>query len=191
MLLHELNHRVKNTLTVVQGLAHQTFKSSAVPPELLRSFEGRLGALAAAHNLLMKQTWEATPIVDAAEAALRPFQTANQPISLDGPGLLLKPSTTVTLTLALHELATNAAKYGALSEGGGTIEVRWTAEADTLTLVWRENGGPPVVQPAGSGFGTRLLQRAVASDLGGTVAINFAPAGLVCTIVAPLRHMTP
>jgi PAS domain S-box-containing protein len=191
LLLHELNHRVKNTLTVVQGLAHQTFKSSSVPPELLRSFEGRLGALAAAHNLLMKQTWEATPIVDAAEAALKPFQTASRRISLEGPGLLLTPSATVTLTLALHELATNAAKYGALSKDGGTIEIQWATEANALTLVWREHGGPPVVEPVKSGFGTRLLQRAIASDLGGTVAIDFAPAGLACTIVAPLAHTTP
>lgn len=191
LLLQELNHRVKNTLTVVQGLAHQTFKSGAVPPDLLRSFEGRLGALAAAHNLLMKQTWEATPMADAAEAALRPFQSAGQRISLEGPGILLTPSKTVTLTLALHELATNAAKYGALAKDGGTVELRWTTELDRLTVTWREHGGPSVVQPAKSGFGTRLLQRAIASDLDGTVEIDFAPAGLVCIIVAPLAHITP
>ena len=191
LLLHELNHRVKNTLSVVQGLAHQTFKSGPVPPELLRSFEERLGALAAAHNLLMNQTWEATPIVDVAEAALRPFQTENRRISLGGPALLLTPSVTVTLTLALHELATNAAKYGAFSREGGTVEIRWTIEGDTLTLVWREQGGPTVVRPAKSGFGTRLLQRAIASDLGGTVAIDFAPAGLVCTISAHLTRAAP
>jgi PAS domain S-box-containing protein len=191
LLLHELNHRVKNTLTVVQGLAHQTFKSGAVPPELLRSFEGRLGALAAAHNLLLKQTWEATPIIDAAEAALKPFQTANSRISLDGPAILLTPSATVTLTLALHELATNAAKYGALSNDDGTIEARWTTQADMLTFVWREHGGPPVAPPVKTGFGTRLLQRTIASDLGGTVSIDFAPDGLVCTIVSPLNQTTP
>ena len=191
LLLHELNHRVKNTLTVVQGLAHQTFKSGMVPPELLRSFEGRLGALAAAHNLLMKQTWEATPIAEAAEAALRPFQTASRRISLEGPNLLLAPSATITLTLALHELATNAAKYGALSKDGGTVDLRWTTDADTLTLTWREVGGPRVVQPVKSGFGTRLLKRAIASDLRGTVDIDFAPAGLVCVIMAPLSHAAP
>ncbi len=191
LLLHELNHRVKNTLTVVQGLAHQTFKSGAVPATLLRSFEGRLSALAAAHNLLMKQTWEATPIGSAAEAALRPFQTSNRRMSLDGPAFLLTPSATVTLTLALHELATNAAKYGALSNDGGSVEVRWSIETDSVTLIWSEHGGPAVTEPAKFGFGTRLLQRAIASDLGGTVSIDFAPAGLICTIVAPLTHIAP
>lgn len=191
LLLHELNHRVKNTLAVVQGLAHQTFKSGAVAPELLRSFEGRLGALAAAHNLLMKQTWEATPITEAAEAALRPFQTANRRISIEGPSLLLTPSATITLTLALHELATNAAKYGALSRDSGRVDLRWTTDVHVLTLTWRELGGPTVVQPEKSGFGTRLLKRVIASDLQGMVDIDFAPAGLICVISAPLTHVAP
>ena len=191
LLLHELNHRVKNTLTVVQGLAHQTFKPGAVPPELLRSFEGRLAALAAAHNLLMEQTWEATPIEQAVESALRPFQTGSSRISIEGPGLLLTPSATITLTLVLHELATNAAKYGALSKEGGTVDLHWTTDAEMLTLTWRESGGPPVLPPEKSGFGTRLLKRAIASDLRGTVEIDFDPAGLVCVITAPLRHATP
>ena len=191
LLLHELNHRVKNTLSVVQGLFHQTFKASAVPPHLVRSFEGRLGALAAAHNLLMKQTWEATPISDAAEAALRPFQTTEGRICLDGPATLLTPSATVTFTLALHELATNAAKYGALSKDSGTVEVGWRVDAQTLTLVWRERGGPPVAKPVRTGFGTRLLERGVAGDLGGAVTLDFDLAGLECTISAPLARVAP
>jgi PAS domain S-box-containing protein len=191
LLLHELNHRVKNTLTVVQGLAHQTFKGGEIPPHLLRSFEGRLGALAAAHNLLMKQTWEATPLRSAAQAALKPFQAAEPGLSIDGPDILLTPSATVTLTLALHELATNAAKYGALSTDGGTVDLHWTMTDDVLTLVWREQGGPRVTTPAKVGFGTRLLERAVARDLGGTVAINFEAEGVVCTINAPLKRVSP
>lgn len=191
LLLHELNHRVKNTLTVVQGLAHQTFKPAAVPPELLRSFEGRLGALAAAHNLLMEQTWEATPILETVEAALGPFQTTERRISYEGPAVLLTPSATVTLTLALHELATNAAKYGALRDEGGTVRIHWTTEADTFQVEWLERGGPTVLEPAKAGFGTRLLERGVASDLGGKVTIDFEPAGLVCLISAPLKSVTP
>lgn len=191
LLLHELNHRVKNTLTVVQGLAHQTFKGGAVPTDLLRSFEGRLAALAAAHNLLMKQTWEATPISKATEAALGPFQTAGTRISLEGPPVLLTPSATVTLTLALHELATNAAKYGALSTDSGKVEVIWAVNDDALTMVWREHEGPVVTKPERSGFGTRLLERAVARDLGGTVKIDFCPPGVVCIITAPLVSITP
>jgi PAS domain S-box-containing protein len=191
LLLHELNHRVKNTLTVVQGLAHQTFKGGGIPPHLLRSFEGRLGALAAAHNLLMKQTWEATPLRSAAEAALKPFQAAEPGLSIEGPDILLTPSATVTLTLALHELATNAAKYGALSNDRGSVELQWAMIDDLLTVVWRERGGPQVTKPAKFGFGTRLLERAVARDLGGTVTINFDVGGVVCTISAPLKRVSP
>lgn len=191
LLLSELNHRVKNTLTVVQGLAHQTFKGGTVPRELLRSFDGRLAALAAAHNVLMKQTWEATPISHAVEAALTPFQTAERRISVNGPAVLLTPSTTVTLTLALHELATNAAKYGALSNDGGKIDLRWTADAELLTIAWREYDGPTVATPERSGFGTRLLERGVARDLNGAVTIDFHPTGLICTITAPLARVAP
>ena len=191
LLLHELNHRVKNTLTVVQGLAHQTFKGGAVPPELLRSFEGRLAALAAAHNLLMKQTWEATPIFNAVEAALRPFQGTEARISFEGPTILLAPSATVTLTLALHELATNAAKYGALSSDNGAAEVRWIKEDETFILDWRERGGPPVTKPSKTGFGTRLLERVVASDLGGAVDIVFDRSGVTCRISTPIGRIVP
>lgn len=191
LLVQELNHRVKNTLSVVQGLAHQTFKSGAAPMHLVRSFEGRLGALAAAHNLLMKQTWEATPIRDAVEAALRPFQSAQRRIHMDGPALLLMPSATVSLTLSLHELATNAAKYGALSNDNGAVDLQWEIEAETLTILWREHGGPSVARPGKTGFGTKLLERVVASDLGGRVTIDFETAGVVCTIVAPVARITP
>lgn len=191
LLLNELNHRVKNTLAVVQGLSHQTFKGAGVDPELLRVFDGRLGALAAAHNLLMQHTWEPTPIGDAIEVALKAFQTTKERIGIAGPATLLTPSATVTLTLALHELATNAAKYGALSTEHGTVAVRWSVECDQLELVWRESAGPPVERPQRTGFGTRLLERAVASDLGGAVAIDYDPGGVICTISAPLGRITP
>ena len=190
LLLNELNHRVKNTLTVVQGLAHQTFKGGAVRADVLQSFEGRLGALAAAHKLLMQQTWEATALIDTFEAALAPFQTDPKRIAIAGPEILLNPSTTITLTLALHELATNAAKYGALSNEGGSVDVCWTLNSSTLTIVWRERGGPPVNKPAKSGFGTRLLERGVARDFAGTVTLKFAKSGVVCTIAAPLDRVT-
>lgn len=190
LLLHELNHRVKNTLTVVQGLAHQTFKSSAVPSGLRESFEGRLAALAAAHNLLMHHTWEPTPIDEAAEAALRPFQTTEGRVSSTGSALLLPPSATVSLTLVLHELATNAAKYGALSNDRGRVDVTWVVVGETLTLIWREHGGPPVTKPKKTGFGTKLLKRVVAGDFGGQINMAFDIAGLVATISMPLASIT-
>lgn len=192
LLLNELNHRVKNTLAVVQGLSHQTFRSSGVSPEVLSTFEGRLAALAAAHNLLMKHTWEPTPIREAVKSAVQPFQSGRRPrIDFDGPETLLTPSATVTLTLALHELATNAAKYGSLSNEAGRVELRWTADSGQLKLVWRERDGPLVAKPTQTGFGTRLLERAVARDLGATVTIDFEPEGVVCTISAALSRITP
>lgn len=191
LLLNELNHRVKNTLAVVQGLSYQTFKGGGAEPGLLRAFEGRLGALAAAHNLLMQHTWEPTPIKEATEVAPRPFHTTKARISLAGPAVLLTPSATVTLTLALHELATNAAKYGALSNENGTVAIRWTVGSDKLEFIWQESGGPAVTKPRQTGFGTRLLERAVASDLGGTVTISYDPNGVVCTISAELTRITP
>jgi PAS domain S-box-containing protein len=191
LLLNELNHRVKNTLAVVQGLAYQTFKGSGISAETRRLFEGRLGALAAAHNLLMQHTWEPTPISGATETALKPFYTSRGRIRFAGPEILLTPSATVTLTLALHELATNAAKYGALANEEGEIEIRWAIDDGRLTFTWREEGGPPVEKPTRTGFGTRLLEKAVARDLGAQLTLDFAPAGIVCTISAPLARLTP
>ena len=185
LLLHELNHRVKNTLTVVQGLAHQTFKSSTVPTELRQSFEGRLAALASAHNLLMHHTWESTPFEQAAEAALKPFQTIDHRISLEGPAILLPPSATVSLTLVLHELATNAAKYGALSSDHGAVELSWSAVPATLTIVWQERGGPAVTKPQKTGFGTKLLERVISREFGGHISVAFEASGLVATITIP------
>ena len=189
LLFAELNHRVKNSLAVVQGLAHQTFKSDRVPPELLRAFEGRLTALAAAHNLLMKQSWEPTPIDKVVEAALKPFQTGQPRIDWGGPEVLLAPSAAVSLALGLHELATNAAKYGALTNKTGRIDVDWRIENGDFELTWRETGGPAVETPGRSGFGTRLLQRAVAQDLGGTVRLEFDPAGVICSIRTKLERI--
>ncbi|HUG46014.1 MAG TPA: PAS domain S-box protein [Sphingomicrobium sp.] len=182
LLFAELNHRVKNSLAVVQGLAHQTFRPDQVPPELMRTFEGRLTALSAAHDLLMKQSWESTPIASVIEAALRPFETGEKRVGASGEEVLLSPSATVSLALGLHELATNAAKYGALSNGTGAVEVEWRVDGGDFELVWTERGGPPVEPPARKGFGTRLLQRAVAQDLGGAVELDFDPGGLVCTM---------
>lgn len=189
LLFAELNHRVKNSLAVVQGLAHQTFKPDLVPPELIHAFEGRLSALAAAHNLLMKQSWESTPIASVIRAALEPFDAGAGRFSARGPEVLLSPSATVTLTLGLHELATNAAKYGALSNASGAIDVDWCLADGEFELVWRERGGPSVEPPAHKGFGTRLLQRAVAQDLGGTVDLHFDPDGAVCVMRTRLERI--
>ena len=185
LLVGELNHRVKNTLAIVQSLTHQTFRAASPPEESIRAFEGRLQALAAAHNLLTRENWEAAAMQDVIEGALRPFCSGLR-CTVAGPPVRIPPQTAVSLTLTMHELATNASKYGALSVPDGRIAVRWTAEGGRLVLEWAESGGPAVEPPTRSGFGTRMINRALAADLGGTVELSYAPDGVRCRIEAPL-----
>gem|GEM_PF-305924 len=186
LLINELNHRVKNTLAIVQGLAQQSFRRGEDPDAARANFEGRLEALSAAHNILTRENWEAASIGDIAAAAAEPFGSSSGRITAEGPDLRLQPKTAVSLALALHELATNAVKYGALSVPEGRVEVRWRVAGDRLNLVWRECGGPPVEAPTRRGFGTRMIERGLATELGGEVRIDFRPTGLVCEIDAPL-----
>ncbi|MCW3798020.1 PAS domain S-box protein [Sphingomonas sp. BN140010] len=185
LLVGELNHRVKNTLAIVQSLTHQTFRAGSPPEQSIRAFEGRLQALAAAHNLLTRENWEAASIGDVVEGALRPF-CSDARCTIKGPPARVPPQTAVSLTLTMHELATNASKYGSLSVPEGTIAVRWATEDGRLMLEWTEAGGPLVAPPTRSGFGTRLINRALAADLGGTVNLDYAPDGVRCRIEAPL-----
>ncbi len=186
-LVAELNHRVKNTLAVVQSLAHQTFKGGNDPAVAIASYEGRLSALAAAHNLLTRENWESADLREIMAQALQPF-CADARCTLHGPSYRLEPRSAVSLTLAAHELATNAAKYGALSNDTGQIQVTWAPEPEGLEIIWRETGGPEVHAPERRGFGTRMLSRALAQDLGGSVELTFEPQGLVCRIVASIDN---
>ena len=188
LLLGELNHRVKNTLAIVQSLTHQSFHSAASTEDAKRRFEGRLEALASAHNLLTATNWESALIVEVARAALAPFCPPDR-CEIEGPPLPVSPQAAVGLALALHELATNAAKYGALSSPEGRIFVRWTVVDDQLQLTWTERGGPPVTPPERRGFGSRMIERTLASEFGGKVDLEFAPEGVTCTMVAPLPNM--
>jgi PAS domain S-box-containing protein len=181
LLIAELNHRVKNTLAVVQSLAHQTFSRASAPTEAIPAFEARLTALATAHNLLTRENWDAAALRDVVAEVVVLFSSGEQ-FQVDGPEVRLPPRQAVSLTLALHELATNAQKYGALRGETGSVTVRWRVIDDRLQLVWTEQGGPEVVSPTRTGFGTRLLKRALAADLGGDVEIDFRPEGLVCNI---------
>jgi PAS domain S-box-containing protein len=186
LLVNELNHRVKNTLAIVQGIAQQTFRGTDVPAERREAFEGRLAALSAAHNLLTRSNWETASLREVVEAAVAPYRGTEGRVTLAGPDLRIAPRTAVSLALAVHELGTNAAKYGALSGSEGAVSVRWHAADGALGLVWRESGGPPVVPPSTRGFGTRMIERALAAELGGEARIDFAPGGLVCTVGARL-----
>jgi PAS domain S-box-containing protein len=189
LLIDELNHRVKNTLAVVQGLARQTFRGRDVPPEARMAFEGRIGALASAHNLLTEGNWEKAVLHDISDAATHACGPARNRISLDGPPVFLQPKQAGTIAMALHELCTNAMKYGALSNETGGIALEWRVSGGPdprLRLVWREHGSPTVSPPKRRGFGLRMIEQALAQDLKGDVHMDFRPEGLVCTIDAPL-----
>lgn len=187
LLLAELNHRVKNTLAVVQGIAHQSFKET--DPEARKAFEGRLVALAVAHNLLTRANWESASLEQLAADTLQVGSPNGERVSLSGPQVQLPPREALAMAMALHELCTNAVKYGALSNDAGRITLEWRRTADPqgrLKLVWCEAGGPPVSPPKRRGFGSLLLDRTLAHDLDGTVTMDFKPQGLVCSIDAPL-----
>ncbi|WP_210527445.1 sensor histidine kinase [Rubellimicrobium arenae] len=191
LLIHELNHRVKNTLAVVQSIAARSLRDSRVPPDAREAFEGRLMALAGAHDLLTQESWEAAQLRSVVEATLRPFDLEHR-IEVSGPDLRLRPQAAVSLTLALHELATNAAKYGALSNKTGVVGLSWTIsgpDRPMFRLVWQERGGPEVTLPKRSGFGSRLIREGLVRELGGPVSQDFLPEGLVCTIEAPVENL--
>ncbi len=185
LLVNELNHRVKNTLAVVQGLALQTFRRSDVPAAATKAFESRLAALAAAHNLLTRSNWGDTPLADLARETLEATWAQDSRIHLHGPRVILQPKQAVTLAMALHELCTNAIKYGALATPTGHVDLHWSvsdAPERRLKLVWRESGGPPVEPPPRRGFGSRMVLRAISQEFGGKVTMDFRPEGLVCTV---------
>ncbi|RSV35849.1 hypothetical protein CA234_19210 [Sphingomonas sp. ABOLE] len=190
VLLQELNHRVKNTLAVVQSLAAQTFRGNQADPVAKRTFEARLAAVAAANDLLTRQNWETISLRALVGNTVGPGCGADSArIHLEGPELALPGRMAVSLTLALHELCTNAVKYGALSNEVGEILVRWSVtsgDEPRLNIAWTECGGPPVVAPSDRGFGSRLIERALSAELRGPVRIEFRPTGLVCEIDAPL-----
>jgi PAS domain S-box-containing protein len=187
LLINELNHRVKNTLAIVQSIAQQSFRGGVPTAAAKAAFEARLAALSAAHNILTERSWQSASMGELVARIVAPLAGGGSDrFIVEGPEIQLQPRTAVSLALALHELGTNAVKYGALTERAGRVEIRWLVEAERLKLVWRERGGPPVVEPGQRGFGSRLLERGLAADLGGTVRIRFDPEGVVCTMDAPL-----
>jgi len=186
LLLNELNHRVKNTLAIVQSIAQQSMRGVEAAAPIRDAFEGRLAALAAAHDVLTQRNWEAASIAHIVATATGAHHASDGRFTMEGPALDLEPKTAVALGLAMHELGTNAVKYGALSRPDGRVEVRWSVEAGRLRLTWRERGGPSVTAPSRRGFGTRLLLQGLAEELGGKVSLDFNPDGLLCTVEADL-----
>jgi two-component sensor histidine kinase/PAS domain-containing protein len=192
LLINELNHRVKNTLAVVQGLASQSFRSVPAARGAQAIFDARLKALAAAHNLLTEAHWRSALLRDVVRRSAE--ATAGALIdrfTLAGPRVALTPPTAVSLAMIIHEMCTNAIKYGALSSHTGRVDVDWTVIPDEgegrVRLTWRERDGPPVAPPTSRGFGTRLIDRGMSSRPSGRVEMRFEPRGLVCVIEAALE----
>jgi PAS domain S-box-containing protein len=186
-MLDELNHRVKNTLAIVQGVAQQSFAEASVTAESRSAFEGRLQALAAAHNILTRRNWEPTDLKAVVEESVKGF--GEERVRIEGPAVPLAPKAAVTVAMAIHELAANAMKYGALSAAEGRVDVLWKIsgdEAPRLNIRWRELGGPKVEPPRRRGFGSLMVEHALASELDAEVALTFDPDGVVCEIDAPL-----
>jgi PAS domain S-box-containing protein len=193
LLINELNHRVKNTLATVQSVTSQTLRNSRTTEEAQRGVEERLIALSRAHNILTDENWEGASlrvIVMGAIAAYR--HEGENRVQVSGPDVRLSPQMALALAMALHELATNAVKYGALSNKLGEIGITWAlslgADGPHLHLTWTERGGPLVVVPTRRGFGTRLIERSLAQELQGRVQLAFEPAGLMCTLDAPIQR---
>jgi two-component sensor histidine kinase len=183
MLLDELNHRVKNTLATVHAITAQTLRSARDLPTARDALEKRIMSMAKAHDLLTARSWTGACLTDVVARALEAFPEGQ--VEITGPPVELPSRHVLALSLALHELATNATKYGALSCPQGQVGVHWRVDAGELQLRWEESGGPAVLAPTTKGFGSRLLQQLV-GDLGGTLGLDFEPAGLRCTLTAKL-----
>jgi two-component sensor histidine kinase len=189
LLIDELNHRVKNTLAILQAIAVQTFRSASKTER--QKFEGRLGALAEAHNLLSMEKWQGAELMDVVRRVLQPYLLNNpERLRILGPNVPLSPRLAVVLSMILHEIATNAAKYGALSNEAGNIALNWEVIDDDgkakLRMIWAETGGPPVVAPVQRGFGSRLIERSARDQLGGEATVDFLPRGVVYTVSCAL-----
>jgi two-component sensor histidine kinase len=188
LLLDELNHRVKNTLSTVQAIADQTLRTTSDPMSFRNAFEPRLMALSATHNLLTATNWVSADLGDVVRLEFRPY--GPERYRLGGPPVALSPAQALALGMVFHELATNAAKYGALAQGDGQVEVIWRlgqrGQRGDLEIDWKEHDGPPVVLPTRGGFGSRLIERSLQGQLGGEAALDYASDGVRCHIRLPL-----
>jgi len=191
LLVNELNHRVKNTLSTVQSLVRQTLGNADDLDDGSVRIESRLLALSRAHDVLTRENWHSADVHDIVAGAVAPYESApGARFTVSGPPCRMNPKRALALAMALHELATNAVKYGALSRDAGEVHITWDcthAQAGAaMRFTWRESGGPAVETPTRHGFGSRLLQRGLRSDLGGDVELDYAPGGVVFNATAPL-----
>ncbi len=188
LLVAELSHRVKNTLATVISIARQTFPRAEPFTSAVAAFDGRIRALAHTHSHLAERSWAEVSLAEVIGGEVSPYRTAAN-VLISGPDVMLQPRIAISLGMAFHELITNAAKHGALSKDGGSVEITWDwvrPSDNQLRIRWSERGGPEVAPPARSGFGRLLLERGLAHELRGKVQLEFAPEGLKCTIVFPI-----
>ena len=195
MLIDELNHRVKNTLSTVLSIVEQSFRGSTDVAVIRDALEGRVFALSRSHDLLTKENRDSASLEDVVGAALEPFVVAEHRVDrlvIKGITTRLAPRVTLMLSIALHELATNAVKYGAFSNEVGSIAIDWDIEpsptGDRLMIRWQEQGGPPVTAPSQNGFGSTLIERGLPYELNATVDLKYTSSGVVCTTSIPLER---
>ena len=192
MLIDELNHRVKNTLSTVQSIALQALRNSNDPEIIRESIETRLFALSCSHDLLTRENWDGAGLLDLVKDALKPFGVSNGRAGrtvITGDNIRVSPKVALALGITIHELATNALKYGAFSNERGSIQIGWMIEShtegDRLIMHWEERDGPPVTPPSRKGFGSRVIERGLVHELDALVKLEYRPLGVVCTIDMP------
>jgi PAS domain S-box-containing protein len=195
LLIDELNHRVKNTLAIVQSMAMQTLRSCPSTADARDALESRLVSLAKAHDILTSGQWRGGDLCELVTGALEAYSGDSRVPRFDihGPPVRLRPKALLALSMAVHELGTNAMKYGALSNESGRVEISWDlgeTVPQRFRFHWKESGGPPVEPPRKRGFGSRLVEEGLGQDIAAEVHLNFAVEGLECTIEAPAKEIT-
>ena len=193
MLIDEMNHRVKNTLATVQAIVRQALRTDADRPALRQIIKSRLSALSRSHDLLTREKWKGAGLREIINQTLAPFRSSEsdgERFVITGEPIRFAPKAAMDLCIVFNELATNALKYGALSSVGGSVHIDWNREPGPqgaqLLVNWRELGGPAVKAPSHRGFGTRVIERGLAHELGGKGHLDYQPEGLVCTMNIPL-----
>ena len=191
LLINELNHRVKNTLTSIQSIVSQTLRGAQTKEEASKAITDRILALSRAHNVLTAENWDGAELGAMVDSALEAFKVnGREAIRVVGPDLRVGPHAAMSIALALHELATNAVKYGALSSAGGKVDIGWQLSGDDFELIWAESGGPPVIPTDRKGFGSRLLLQVLPRELQGTADIDYRPQGIAFRLSTSLEAVS-
>lgn len=195
LLMRELDHRIKNTLQVIQAVIRRTAKRQNTIEGFERSLLGRVGAMSRAHELLAEERWLGANVSTLVRQETQSFDAGGNAIRSAGPSLRLNPKAALAIALAMHELGTNASKYGALSSSQGVVDITWTVDRSVaepeLVIRWQESRGPEVKEPEHQGFGSMLIERSIAYELDGNARVEYRKEGLLCTIRIPLRTIRP